>query len=473
MSRRSVIALVTAAVLGLVAVSVLAVLVADGDRRVGAISELEASPGYWALQVDGQIVGRLASVETCGPYGEVTQSLSSGSQGQTQYDTRIGRVKYPNCVVRFGLGMGLPLFNWINRTLDRQPLKKNVVLVGFDGDDQPQVGLRLMNALIKKVVFPEVEAETIAPYLITLTIQPETVVRDEPAQISGPGPTGTGVVGATIENLRLNNQNLADVNKFGPVVVTQETVEYLSTTPAGVSTISATPRRLTYEPVQVEAVRSPNHPLATWFDDFVVQGQRSNNAERDAKLQIRDDEFRNPIELSFEGVGIFDSSDSADLIWRRYSLYIQNLSMDFFPIVTTAPPPEPPPPPTQTQTQTTETETTETETTETEPTETETTETETEPPPDDPQPPAAPVEPRAFLNEKGGVELEWGPVDEAEGYVILMSREPGGDYAEIARSEGPTVVVERLEGGPPYYFVVRALRGETQSANSVEVAVKG
>lgn len=215
-------------------------------------------------------------------------------------------------------------------------------------------------------------------------------------------------------------------------------------------------------------MRSPNHPLADWFEDFVVQGQRSNNAERDAELEIRDGDFNSPIRFSFEGVGIFDSSDSADLIWRRYSLYIEDFSMQFFPIVTPAPQPEPQPPPTQTQTETTETETTETETTETE-----TTETETEPPPDDPQPPAAPVEPRATLNEKGGVTLEWGPVDEAEGYVILMSREPGGDYAEVARSEGPTVVVEKLEGGPPYYFVVRAVKGETQSANSAEVAVKG
>lgn len=57
--------------------------------------------------------------------------------------------------------------------------------------------------------------------------------------------------------------------------------------------------------------------------------------------------------------------------------------------------------------------------------------------------------------------------------MILMSRESGGDYAEVARSETPTVVVEKLEGEPPYYFVVRAIRGETESANSVEVAVKG
>ncbi len=82
------------------------------------------------------------------------------------------------------------------------------------------------------------------------------------------------------------------------------------------------------------------------------------------------------------------------------------------------------------------------------------------------------MELRAALNEKGGVTLEWAPVDEAEGYVILMSREPGGDYAEVARSDGPTAVVEKLEGGTPYYFVVRALKGETQSANSAEVVVK-
>ncbi len=329
MSRRSIIALVTAAIVGLVAVSVLAVLVAGGDRRVGAISQLESSPGYWALQVDGQTVGKLASVETCGPYGEVVQSLTSGSHGGDVLSASISRVKYRNCVVRFGLGMGLPLFTWINRTLDRQPLKKNVVLVGFDGNNDPQVGLRLMNALIKKVVFPEVEAETTAPYLITLTIQPETVVRDEPFNASA--PTGTGVIPAAFDSLRLDGQNVANVNKFGPVVATQETVDQQVTTPTGELRIVTTPRRLVYEPVQVEAVRSQNqiNRLADWFQTFVVQGQRSNNAERDAELQIRDADFSLPLRLSFEGVGIFDSSDSADLLFRTYSLYIENLSMLF------------------------------------------------------------------------------------------------------------------------------------------------
>jgi hypothetical protein len=34
-------------------------------------------------------------------------------------------------------------------------------------------------------------------------------------------------------------------------------------------------------------------------------------------------------------------------------------------------------------------------------------------------------------------------------------------------------VLEKLEGGPPYYFVVRAFNSKGESANSPEAAIKG
>jgi hypothetical protein len=55
-----------------------------------------------------------------------------------------------------------------------------------------------------------------------------------------------------------------------------------------------------------------------------------------------------------------------------------------------------------------------------------------------------------------------------------MASEPGGKYVEVGKSEKPSAIVG-LEGrgDPPYYFVVRALRGDLQSENSEEVQAKG
>ena len=54
-----------------------------------------------------------------------------------------------------------------------------------------------------------------------------------------------------------------------------------------------------------------------------------------------------------------------------------------------------------------------------------------------------------------------------------MSRESGGPYTEVARSEKPTAVAEKLEGGPPYFFVVRSVVEGEESADSEEVVAKG
>jgi hypothetical protein len=105
------------------------------------------------------------------------------------------------------------------------------------------------------------------------------------------------------------------------------------------------------------------------------------------------------------------------------------------------------------------------------------------PPPTAPPPSPPPVEQRALpaperllatLISKSEAQLEWSAVEGAEAYVILMAPEPGGKYVEVGKSEKPSAIVG-LEGrgDPPYYFVVRAVRGELQSENSEEVQAKG
>jgi hypothetical protein len=79
----------------------------------------------------------------------------------------------------------------------------------------------------------------------------------------------------------------------------------------------------------------------------------------------------------------------------------------------------------------------------------------------------------AKLSSKTDALLEWSPVEGADGYIVLVSPKSGGDYVEVARGEKPAAAVGKLEGGPPYYFVVRAFNAKEESENSDEAEATG
>jgi len=62
--------------------------------------------------------------------------------------------------------------------------------------------------------------------------------------------------------------------------------------------------------------------------------------------------------------------------------------------------------------------------------------------------------------------LEWQPTEGAGSCLVLTALQPDGEYTELGSTEKPSYQATGLEGGPPYYFVVRAVRGEERSADS-------
>jgi T4-like virus tail tube protein gp19 len=459
MSRRSILALVAAAMVGLVAVGVLAVVVSDGDRRIGGLYGTGTS--FWSAELDGVAIGRLSGFEACGPYTDVVEFQQQGTTQQGSFtDKRPGTARHSPCVLTFGLGAAKPIFDWIKKTLDRQPIKKDLRVVGFDATAKAQVRLELKNALITKIVFPHVEKQPAGPYLITLTVQPESVVRTE----QPPGTPGTETAqpsksGTVIFELGAHN-TVPGLKSVGSITLTQETTTYLTTTSTGQTKPIYVASDLHYGDVAVTETSSATSVLATWFRDFVVQQKNSAAEEKTGTLEIPRGDGSLALTLSFTGVGPFDSRDSADLLLRTYSLYFSGLSLTFVPTPVAPPPPPPPPPPPTT----------------------------TAPPPPPPPPPTEPPPPPPAETTKSEVpapqgltgkllsrseaELTWNAVDGAEAYVILVALTPGGPYTEAARSTRPSALVP-VEGGPPYYFVVRSTAGGVESENSAELEVQG
>jgi hypothetical protein len=82
----------------------------------------------------------------------------------------------------------------------------------------------------------------------------------------------------------------------------------------------------------------------------------------------------------------------------------------------------------------------------------------------------APTELAAVTGGPGEITLSWKETPGALGYLILFTTEPGGEYRELDKAEGTKVTLADLDPGVEHFFVVRALDGTRESANSNEAS---
>ena len=440
MNRRPVIALAALAVAGLIGLGLLAVLAGDDDRRAGAlVGGTAVAAENWVLRVDNQLVGQLASVETCGPVVAVVLQNVSHTSGQPTQTATAGEKSQTSCVLRFKPFQDPALVAWLNQTLNGQVVKRDLDVEAYSADGQGILKLQLDDSLIRQIVFPRVTPGISGAYVVTVSVQPQAVVRQEPFNDNFLGDPPESVAGF---QLKIDGQSVSDVRGVGPIVVDQQLSELHQSTPNGGVRTVYQPGQLTVQQLKVTTEPDPQSPLANWFSSVVgAQTQAALNQSKQVTLSLLGGNQQPGLNIVFPSMGIANATDSPDLTERTYSLYLRtsrSLALSVPPPPASPAPPATPPPPPPTETTV-----------------------------------AAPKELTAKLRSASDAELQWSPVEKVEGYVILMALSPGGDYIEVARSAEPSAVVSKLEGGPPYYFVVRAYVGETQSENSPEAEATG
>jgi hypothetical protein len=471
------------AVVGLIALIGIGILVADGDdRRVGG---LVASGGTnpWVLESGGTRIGVLASLEGCRMRGSVVESLSVDEQGDPVREKGLGaELAMVPCVLRFDSRMHGSLWTWIQSMLDGTTQRKDLTLSRVNSPaNDVMTRIEVQDGLISRLAFPRLEksgptgTSSGSPVAIfELTVAPDQLTKTE---FGSSGPSMSAHPGSATpvraNGFRLAMQGLADLQLVPavvePIVVTRQLVEQTG----GVWRYSAGRVEVGDLEVALASATAQQADVVQdvdqWFEEFVIEGDNGPSDEKAGMLELLDPNTNSPVlTLNLTGIGIFDALGPVEPLnsgRKGYRFYFDGLAFALSPAAnppppapptsppppppTTAPPPPPPPPPT------------------------------TAPPPPPPPPTetgesvAAPKELSARLRSASEAELQWNPVEKVEGYVILMALEPGGEYTEVARSTEPSALVSKLEGGPPYYFVVRAYVGETQSENSPEAEATG
>jgi hypothetical protein len=322
MQRRSLIALVVAAVLGLIALTGLALVVGGDDRRAGALGD-EAGSLRWRVRMDGQWMAELSSLRGCSVRRAVRQQ-----QVGPATDKSVGARRLEACELTFAWAEK-PLRDWIKAMLQGQQQRKLVELYAVNLADRAQhVKLELEQTLIKKVVFPQLVKENTpgAAYELSLVLQPEQILRTDPA--SGLASNWSPPRAPTRNNFRLSFQGqiMQSATGMGPVAVTQELSEQADPTGAA-GDVTYAMGGLVLDDLTLTTQRTPIINLEQWYRTFVIEGQNDESQEKTIQLEQLDPQTNAIIfTLSLSGVGVYGASDNQGAGTRAYTLYAEGVA---------------------------------------------------------------------------------------------------------------------------------------------------
>jgi hypothetical protein len=284
--------------------------------KPGTGSTQRAAATAWVLSVEGTVVGSLGSVEGGSIRSEVVEEPVGAGRVSRKH---IGSVQYEPFVLGVGLGLGKGLFEWIAAAIDRQVLRKDVILHQVDPESRRETGrLELIDCLLTSVRLPQLGPDEKRPGWIDVTIAPGAVKR----QTGSDAQVGTK---QTPDPLSPSTARL-EISGIGPVSGLTSLAPW--TFARGVE-IEEHGRHLPTKADLGNLLLTLGEGTAgfdDWVDKSMVKGEREG--ERTAVLSVSSKGGRK-LELSFSGVGIFSAEQiaGAGVGGRRYGLFVERATL--------------------------------------------------------------------------------------------------------------------------------------------------
>jgi T4-like virus tail tube protein gp19 len=233
------------------------------------------SAGRFVLEIDGQAVGSLSTVEGGEPFAAV---IADPADANHVVRKRPGAVNYEPIRVSFGAGMGALLYQWMTELLKRNQLTKSGAIIFLDYNSVEQARLEFQNARITEIAFPAMDAASKDSARFTLTLQPE-VTRFNKAKASTKSPIisekAKKVLKSSNFRLAIAGSILDKIHKIDSITVKQALPDDL--------------RAAVVHPLEISnlAFTLPDGdaaPMFDWFEEFIIKGQI--NKERSGTVEF-------------------------------------------------------------------------------------------------------------------------------------------------------------------------------------------
>ena len=289
------------------------------------------TPGRYALELDGKVIGWIDSVEGGDAVGQVVE-MRNGATPDTARK-HIGAVKYEEITITCGLTVGKEMFDWIATSLAGKVTRKNGSIIAADYNYKAISSLKFFNALITEIGFPALDASSKDVAKMTIKFAPEYTRTAKGGQVQPPPGAGIKQKAWLCSNFKLTIGGLdcTRVNKIDAIVIKQ----IVQNDMVGI----------TRDPVKVPShVEIPNLAFTTsvmgdddliaWHEDFVINGRSIAANEKNGSLTLMTPDLRDTLlTINFHSLGVFKCTPEkmeagADTIGRiRAEMYCNQIDI--------------------------------------------------------------------------------------------------------------------------------------------------
>jgi phage tail-like protein len=150
------------------------------------------SSSNFILELDGAPTSIVRSIEGAVIKTEMLTYHANAQKGAIWRQN--GKLKYEPIKVVSGLSAGLPLYNWMNSFCTGDCTRKTGAIVAADFNYMEKARRTFKEAIIESIDFPKFDANDKNPANVTITIQPETLVYEPPADGAKIGGSDNAVI---------------------------------------------------------------------------------------------------------------------------------------------------------------------------------------------------------------------------------------------------------------------------------------
>lgn len=258
--------------------------------------------GKFILTLSGIDAGFPFSVEGGGPTSDV---VSEKLAADHIIHKHLAGVKYDDISVTTTI-LAKPLVEWIAQSLSGQYTRKDGSVIMADYDYKPVSELNFFHALITEVTFPKLDATSKDAAKIIVKLSPEYT-----RLVAG---SGTRIAGASKPDVpkkwlpsnfrfEMNGLDGSYVNSIESFTVSQKVVDNAV---GELRDYEKEPAHLDIPNLKVTVAESHAQTWYAWLNDFVVQGNNSNDKERDGSIVYYSPNFQTELgRINLFGCGIF------------------------------------------------------------------------------------------------------------------------------------------------------------------------
>jgi hypothetical protein len=277
----------------------------------------------YALELDGQAVGTVVDFDGGDATGDVVTE-QPGADGLRH--KHLAGVKYEDISITCHADMPAPVRDWITGTLTRNYIKHEGAVIGLGINDQQTSRLEFSRAMIRRITFPALDASSKDTALIRVTLAPEvTRLQPKGGQVAFADSDPKSLLA---RNFRLQIDGL-DCNKVESIE--SLTVEYdlASGTEFRDAKIAAPVQNVPN--LAFTIAQSGADALVAWHKDFVINGNRSAQNEKQGTLQFLAANMKDaPLTLAFQNLGIFrlrQVNDRGSIARLRAEMYCEAIAI--------------------------------------------------------------------------------------------------------------------------------------------------